>query len=91
MNIPKGGRGKKAPYETTTIRVPVPLLKTIEEQVDQYREFVVNGTVTATASMMSYEDAVAHSKEILKQKKSARQSIEKLLQVLYGCETNLKD
>ena len=96
MSKPTGGRGKKAPYETTTTRVPVPLLKSIEQQVDQYREFVVNGTQpsvqgkeTAAMTMTSYSEAVAHAKEILKQKKSAKQSLEKLLQVLYGGKVTL--
>jgi hypothetical protein len=91
MNIPKGGRGKRAPYETTTIRVPVPLLETIETQVNQYREFAVNGTPPAMSSIVVHDDAIACAKEILKQKKSARHSLEKLLQVLLSSDISLKD
>jgi hypothetical protein len=90
MNIPKGGRGKKAPYETTIIRVPVPLVESIERQVNEYREFVVNGTQPPYPAI-NLEVALIHAKQILKQKKSAKVSLEKLLQVLYGDEVTLKD
>lgn len=91
MTKPKGGRGIKAPYETTTMRVPVPLQAELEKRVEDYREFLVNGTQPTEDRVVSRQDAIAHAKEILKQKKSARQSIEKLLQVLYGGDIDLKD
>lgn len=98
MNTPKGGRGKKAPYQTTTIRVPVPLQSEFEARINEYCEFVVSGTQppvkldeALNLTKVSYSEAVAYAEDILKQKKSARKSIEKLLQVLYGGETNLKD
>jgi hypothetical protein len=69
----------------------VPLVKRIDELLKEYREFVVNGTQPVDKPVLGYDDAVACAKEILKQKKSAKVSLEKLLQVLYGCETNLKD
>lgn len=34
---PKGGRGKKAPYETTVIRVPVPIRAEVESLIKQYQ------------------------------------------------------
>jgi hypothetical protein len=37
MSKPLGGRGKKAPYETTHVRVPVDLKPQIEEIIDSYR------------------------------------------------------
>jgi hypothetical protein len=42
MNKPIGGRGKKAPYETTHVRVPVDLKPQIEKLIEEYRE---NGCV----------------------------------------------
>jgi hypothetical protein len=91
MSKPVGGRGKKAPYETVTIRVPVPLQADLEKQVNDYREFVVNGTQSEVKALPDRAAAIAHAKEILKQKKSARESLLKLLQVLYGGEISLKD
>ncbi|MCT7969856.1 hypothetical protein NG799_26425 [Laspinema sp. D1] len=40
---PKGGRGKKAPYETKLMRVPVPMESQVEELSARYREFVAAG------------------------------------------------
>jgi hypothetical protein len=37
MNKPIGGRGKKAPYETTHVRIPVDLKSQVEELVENYR------------------------------------------------------
>jgi hypothetical protein len=42
MNKPIGGRGKKAPYETTHVRIPVDLKSQIEKLVEDYRN---NGLV----------------------------------------------
>lgn len=41
MEKPKGGRGKKAPYETVIVRVPEALVPIIERMCDRYRELVV--------------------------------------------------
>lgn len=40
MTISKGGRGKKAPYETTHARVPKPLKPLIDKLTGRYRELV---------------------------------------------------
>jgi hypothetical protein len=40
---PKGGRGKKAPYQTKQMRVPVPVESQVEELSARYREFVAAG------------------------------------------------
>lgn len=37
MDKPKGGRGKKAPYETTHMRIPLPLKLQIEKLIEDYR------------------------------------------------------
>lgn len=39
----KGGRGKKAPYETSQVRVPNPLKQQIAELVDNYQSYVEAG------------------------------------------------
>lgn len=45
MNKPIGGRGKKAPYETTHVRIPVDLKAQVEKLVEDYRN---NGLVEST-------------------------------------------
>lgn len=42
MVKPIGGRGKKAPYETTHMRVPVPLQAEFEQRIAQYRNSVLS-------------------------------------------------
>lgn len=37
MAKPTGGRGHKAPYETTHIRIPVPLKRQIVHLIEEYR------------------------------------------------------
>lgn len=87
---PKGGRGQKAPYESTHIRVPIPLKGEVERLIEKYRESILTGIAPSDQSgLCDYEQAVEHAHEILKQKKSARQSIEKLLTAIYGRETSL--
>ena len=44
MDKPKGGRGKKAPYETTHMRVPLPLKAQIEKLIEDYRLSLDNET-----------------------------------------------
>ena len=40
---PKGGRGKKAPYQTKQMRVPVPVELQVMQLCDRYREFIEAG------------------------------------------------
>lgn len=40
---PLGGRGKKAPYETMQMRVPVPLKLKLADLISEYREKVLLG------------------------------------------------
>lgn len=90
MSKPKGGRGHTAPYETTHVRIPVPLKQSIEKMIESYRESLVGGEqATSELHQVSLEEAIDIAKSILKQKKSARQSIEKLLTSLYNQEVKL--
>jgi hypothetical protein len=42
MDKPVGGRGKKAPYQTITIRVPLPIKDKVEKLIEEYRASLVN-------------------------------------------------
>lgn len=42
MTIPKGGRGKKAPYETQQMRVPVPIKDQVNSLIAKFRGEVVD-------------------------------------------------
>jgi hypothetical protein len=48
MDKPLGGRGKKAPYETTHVRIPVDLKPQVELLVEQFRD---NGCVVENSTI----------------------------------------
>jgi hypothetical protein len=93
MPINKGGRGKRSPYATKVVRIPNPLLKRVEEMVN---DFYGNEKSTDDQSVLkdhveinqNREESVSHALDILAQnkisKKSTKHCLEKLLQVLYN-------
>lgn len=84
MPAHKGGRGIKAPYTTTHVRVPVDLVEKVEELKQHYFD-----TKTTPQKPLTRNEAISLAREILKQKKSARISLSKLLTGLYGSEIEL--
>lgn len=38
---PVGGRGKKAPYETVQMRVPIPIKPKVEQLIQNYRDEIL--------------------------------------------------
>ncbi len=92
---PKGGRGKQAPYKTKIMRVPLPLVNQFEEEINKFRNIVINGSdnqedyvndnvVKLDTNQISRDEAIEKAKAILKNKKGAKQSLIKLLQVIYN-------
>lgn len=97
MAYSKGGRGKQAPYTTTHIRVPDPLKAEIQNIIEEWRLLVDSGELSPTEAVtevfnkggsdqLPIDEAVNKAKEILKQKKSANDSMIKLLTALYNVE-----
>lgn len=78
MNIPKGGRGVKAPYETVVIRIPKPIETDVLDLVNSYR----SGTYKLVTSYLDKDQIIELANSILTNKKSAKISLTKLLQVL---------
>lgn len=92
-NIPmslNGGRGKAAPYATTHVRVPLPLKELIQAVIDNYRwtqhiPSIDDLKPKEQKEEPCYEDvAIELAKQILKSKKSAKTSMEKLLSSIYS-------
>lgn len=86
MSKQVGGRGKRAPYATTHVRVPEPIKAEIERLIRNFHEDCSSET---TMQVTDLSDAIAIAQGILLQKKSARVSIEKLLTALYKTEVKL--
>ena len=87
MTKPSGGRGKKAPYVTTHMRVPEPIKPEVQRLLDRFHGHEVDHSEN---SLTSLDEAMALAQGILLQKKSARVSIEKLLTALYRREIKLQ-
>jgi len=86
MNKPLGGRGKKAPYETTHLRIPLPIKTDIEKLIENYRLSVIDGIETHDNSLMSVEDAKLLTRKLIKAKTSKIDTLIKLLTSIYGVE-----
>lgn len=98
---PVGGRSKKAPYVTTHVRVPLPVKPYVVKLVDLYHlkgESVLSELIEELDStdlghsknlLPTFEKAVSQAKVLLRQKKSARVTLQKLLTSLYGEEVIL--
>ena len=52
MTKPKGGRGKKAPYSTKLMRVPVPMKPQVRQLVDRYQSYLASGGDALNPSML---------------------------------------
>lgn len=91
--LPRGGRGQRAPYETTTIRVPKPILTDVEQLIDQYRAQVMGGEDVRKAhknvvldQKLDLEAAKGLAQKLLRAKTSKVETVAKLLSAIYGEE-----
>ena len=58
MPKPKGGRGKKAPYDTKLARIPVPLAEQINPVVERYQEYIAEGGEPLSPPIWLFEKPV---------------------------------
>jgi hypothetical protein len=77
MTVWKGGRGVKAPYKTTHVRIPVDIKPQVEELSRAFRDGQLN-------TMLSRDDAIEKARQLLKAKKGAKFCMEILLTAIYG-------
>lgn len=87
MEMPenKGGRGKKAPYETTHVRIPVPIKEIVEKLSADYKE----GNPTELVNAIPLDKALEEAKRIMRSKKSAKVSMQNLLTAIYSVDVDL--
>ena len=114
MDKQVGGRGKKAPYVSTHIRIPEPIKDRVEELkrlytsgnleyhdqltaedhrlANEYRKSLTgNSKLSQLNSLPSLDEAKQLAIKELANKKSARETVAKLLQVLYGTTITKED
>lgn len=79
----KGGRGLKAPYETTHVRIPTPIKDKVEELSNAFK----NGQLPKTT--LTSDDLIKIAQKIVSQKKSSRVSLEKFIKEVFDLEVKL--
>jgi hypothetical protein len=95
MTKPVGGRGYKAPYTTTHVRVPTDIKPDVEALIDNYRCKILGITDSNSLTtsddkpLTSLDEALVLAQEILARKQSARKSMSLLLSAIYGKEVKL--
>ena len=98
MVKPKGGRGVSAPYQTTHIRVPVPLKEEvysliekwhISQTLDEPKEGSEDPKESTGYPLDDLDLVIAIAEQILKKRKSAKVSVELLLRAIFREEINL--
>lgn len=85
MAVHKGGRGLRASYETTHVRVPLPIKEIIEKIANQYRDT----EEVPNLDFLNSGEIIELARKILRHKKSARISLEKFLKSIYKQDIKL--
>jgi hypothetical protein len=88
MSSTKGGRGKKLPWSTTHVRCPEPIADEVRRIIDIWKTEQLEGNPTQKKTPITSAEVVEIVNKILRSKKSARISIERLLTEL-GYEVTL--
>ena len=88
MAIIKGGRGKKAPWDSVMVRTPEPIKSEVQALVDDWKRSQVDESYHRQSVIVSAEQARAIVTKTLRQKKSARVTVLAVLAEL-GLEVDL--
>lgn len=91
MNKPKGGRGIKAPYETTHLRIPLPIKAEIEKLIDNYRASVIDGIEPENNGIIPLQDAIELCQKLMRAKTTKIDSFCKLLTAIYKTDVSKDD
>ena len=86
MSQHKGGRGKRAPYETVVIRVPKPVLPIVEEICDNYRKTEFAPEQATDKPVTTFEDIREKVDQWRKTSKVGKDKLQNLLQLIYGVD-----
>jgi len=75
MSLPKGGRGKKAPYETQQMRVPLPIKDDVNKLIAAYRGLTLEQQLISSNDLESLKNEIQNLNTALI---NANEEIEKL-------------
>lgn len=86
MTKPKGGRGRKAPYETQQMRVPLPIKDQVNHLIEEFRSNVLdeNKTFTPSHTLISTEALASLWKEIENLKTALQEAKQQILNLKTG-------
>lgn len=91
MAKPKGGRGKKVPYNSLTVRIPEDLKDRVESLVEDYRQFILDGIQSKNDDIPTIDEIKDLSKQLLKGRTTRKDIIIKLVTSIYGIVLTDKD
>jgi hypothetical protein len=91
MIKPKGGRGKKVPYNSLTVRIPEDLKDTVESLVNDYRQFILDGIKSTESDIPTIDEIKELSKQLLKSRATRKDIVIKLVTSIYGIVLTDKD
>ncbi|MGL5034768.1 MAG: hypothetical protein ACRC6M_13310 [Microcystaceae cyanobacterium] len=91
MTKPKGGRGKKVPYNSLTVRIPEDLKDRVESLVDDYRQFILDGIQSKNDDIPTIDEIKDLSKQLLKGRTTRKDIVIKLVTSIYGIVLTDKD
>ena len=102
MTFIKGGRGRKAPYESTHIRVPEPIKPRVEEMMERFKSFVAEEGLSVEEAISKinsqpFEDCFSKQQIIesarfgLRSKKGAWVTVQKMLTSLFNKEVSVEE
>lgn len=91
MTKPTGGRGKKAPYETTHVRVPLPLKDHIDQLIEDYRLSIIEGIDRPSSELIPLDEALLIAQKLLRAKTAKNETVAKLLTGIYKTEISKED
>ena len=91
MTKPMGGRGKRAPYETTHMRVPLPLKTQIEQLIEDYRLSILDGIDRPSSELIPLDEALIIAQKLLRSKTAKNDTVAKLLTSIYKTDVSKED
>ena len=91
MTKPIGGRGKKAPYETTHMRIPLPLKNQIEQLIEDYRLSILDGIERPVEELIPLDEALIIAQKLLRSKTAKNDTVAKLLTSIYKTDISKED
>lgn len=87
MGINKGGRGKKKPYETVTMRIPLPIKEMVEAMRDDFESGkLLEDVVTEAYKRVNWDKVMDKTVAALRQKKTTKVMIKKLVSSLFNVD-----